>query len=38
MNSLQFIDRSTSQISSHLDEIAKMHDLNRRNHDNIHGA
>ncbi|KAF2899267.1 hypothetical protein ILUMI_06908 [Ignelater luminosus] len=38
MNSLQWIDRSTSQISSHLDEIAKMHDLNRRNHENIHGA
>lgn len=38
MNSLHWIDRNTSQIGSHLDEIAKMHDLNRRNHENIHGA
>ncbi|KAB0804659.1 hypothetical protein PPYR_01629 [Photinus pyralis] len=38
MNSLQWIDRNTSQISSHLDEISKMHDLNRRNHETLHGA
>uniref|UniRef100_A0A6P7GTM3 Nuclear pore glycoprotein p62-like isoform X3 n=1 Tax=Diabrotica virgifera virgifera TaxID=50390 RepID=A0A6P7GTM3_DIAVI len=32
MNSLQWIDRSTAQISSHLEQIGKMQDSNRRNH------
>ncbi|XP_023012677.1 uncharacterized protein [Leptinotarsa decemlineata] len=31
MNSLQWIDRNTSQISSHLEQITKMQDSNRRN-------
>ncbi|XP_057651652.1 nuclear pore glycoprotein p62 [Diorhabda carinulata] len=31
MNSLQWIDRNTAQISSHLEEISKMQDSNRRN-------
>ncbi|KAF5308210.1 hypothetical protein FQR65_LT06390 [Abscondita terminalis] len=38
MNSLQWIDRNTTQISAYLDEITKMHDLNRRNHETLHGA
>ena len=38
MNSLQWIDRNTSQIGSHLDEISKMHEVNRRKHETLHGA
>lgn len=30
MNSLQWIDRNTAQISSHLEQISKMQDINRR--------
>nr|XP_022920763.1 nuclear pore glycoprotein p62 [Onthophagus taurus] len=33
MNSLQWIDRNTSKISTHLDQISKMHDMNKRNHE-----
>ncbi|KAK4885126.1 hypothetical protein RN001_001397 [Aquatica leii] len=38
MNSLQWIDRNTSQISAHLDEISKMHDMYKKNHETLHGA
>ncbi|KAL3285612.1 hypothetical protein HHI36_000141 [Cryptolaemus montrouzieri] len=31
MNSLQWIDRNTAQISSYLEQISKMQDMNRRN-------
>ncbi|GJQ66675.1 putative structural constituent of nuclear pore [Trypoxylus dichotomus] len=33
MNSLQWIDRNTTKITTHLDQIAKMHDMNKRNHE-----
>ncbi|KAF5303675.1 hypothetical protein FQA39_LY09922 [Lamprigera yunnana] len=36
MNSLQWIDRNTSQMSAHLDEIAKMHEVNKKNHEALH--
>ncbi|KAK9884153.1 hypothetical protein WA026_005105 [Henosepilachna vigintioctopunctata] len=31
MNSLQWVDRNTAQISSYLEQISKMQDMNRRN-------
>ncbi|XP_017780124.1 PREDICTED: nuclear pore glycoprotein p62 [Nicrophorus vespilloides] len=33
MNSLQWIDRNTTKISTHLDQVTKMHDINRRSHE-----
>lgn len=33
MNSLQWIDRNTTQISTLLDQITKMHDMHRRDNE-----
>lgn len=33
MDSLQWIDRHTTKITSHIDLITKMHDMNKRNHE-----
>ncbi|XP_065168999.1 nuclear pore glycoprotein p62 [Atheta coriaria] len=33
MDSLQWIDRHTSKITGHLDQISKMHDLHRQSHE-----
>lgn len=38
MNSLQWIDHNIAKIGEQLDDIAKLHDINRRNHENLHGA
>lgn len=38
MNSLQWIDRNTSEISSHLDEIAKMQAQSKFSYEKTHGS
>lgn len=35
MNSLQWIDRNTSQICSHLEQISQLHDTYKKNHLNL---